>query len=167
MQSVGSRAQVMHGNAKKTSGGLQKKDLMYNKQGNIVSRAKAKLARTQKHLAKAGWTAKKGKFGAIRMKGFTAKKSRKNVKKGGANVGGLLNGLLGNGKAEAVEPKPEPKPEGNGNTEKANMNMNAEVKPEGNGNTEKANMNMNGGARKGRKTPKARKGRKTARRSRR
>ena len=161
MQRVGSRAQVMHDNALQTSGGLKKKDLMYNKQGNIVSRAKAKLARAQKHLAKAGWTAKKGKFGAIRMKGFTAKKSRKNVKKGGANVGGLLNGLLGNAKAEAAEPKPEVK-EGNGNA--SNANMNAEVK-EGNGNA--SNANMNGGGRKGRKTPKARKGRKTARKPRR
>ncbi len=34
---VGSRASVMHGNAKHTSGGLTKKDLKYNKSGKIVS----------------------------------------------------------------------------------------------------------------------------------
>ena len=41
MQTVGSRAQVMHGTAQKTSGGLTKKDLKYNKWGRIVSRKKS------------------------------------------------------------------------------------------------------------------------------
>ena len=67
MLAIGSRAQVMHGTAKKTSGGLMKKHLMYNDQGEIVSRAKSMLAKKQKHLEKAGWTAVKGKFGAVRM----------------------------------------------------------------------------------------------------
>ena len=31
MQRIGSRAQVMHGTAKMTGGGLKKKDLKYNK----------------------------------------------------------------------------------------------------------------------------------------
>jgi len=39
-QRVGSRAQVMHGNAEKTVGGLTKSNLMYNKAGRIVSRKK-------------------------------------------------------------------------------------------------------------------------------
>jgi hypothetical protein len=38
---VGSRAQVMHGTAKKTSGGLEKQDLTYNKSGSIVSKKKS------------------------------------------------------------------------------------------------------------------------------
>jgi hypothetical protein len=38
---VASRAKVMHGNAKKTCGGLQIKDLKYNKKNKIVSRAKS------------------------------------------------------------------------------------------------------------------------------
>ena len=38
---VGSRAQVMHGTAKKTSGGLGKEDLAYNKSGSIVSKKKS------------------------------------------------------------------------------------------------------------------------------
>ena len=42
MTKVGSRAQVMHGTAEKTSGGLTKKDLKYNKRGAIVSRKKSR-----------------------------------------------------------------------------------------------------------------------------
>jgi DVNP family len=41
MHTVGSRAQVMHGTAVKTAGGLTKKDLKYNKNGRIVSRKKS------------------------------------------------------------------------------------------------------------------------------
>ena len=38
---IGSRAQVMHGTAKKTSGGLGKEDLIRNKSGSIVSKKKS------------------------------------------------------------------------------------------------------------------------------
>ena len=38
---IGSRAQVMHGTARKTSGGLGKDDLTYNKSGSIVSKKKS------------------------------------------------------------------------------------------------------------------------------
>ena len=70
MQRVGSRAQVMHGNAKMTGGGLRKKDLKYNKQGKIVSKKMSKLAKKEKRLQKAGYTTIKGQFGAVRiMKG--------------------------------------------------------------------------------------------------
>lgn len=41
----GSRAQVMHGTAKKTTGGLTKKDLMYNDAGRIVSKKKHALGK--------------------------------------------------------------------------------------------------------------------------
>ena len=34
---IGTRAQVMHGTAEKTKGGLTKKGLKYNKYGRIVS----------------------------------------------------------------------------------------------------------------------------------
>ena len=51
MQRVGSRCQVMHGNAKQTGGGLKKKDLKYNKQGKIVSKKMSTLAK--KKLQKA------------------------------------------------------------------------------------------------------------------
>ena len=40
---IGSRAEVMHGNAKKTAGGLTKADLMYNDNGDIVSKKKHAL----------------------------------------------------------------------------------------------------------------------------
>ena len=42
---IGSRAQVMHGTARKTSGGLLKKDLTYNKSGAIVSKKKSITAK--------------------------------------------------------------------------------------------------------------------------
>ena len=42
---VGSRAQVYHGNADQTAGGLKKKDLKMVK-GEIVSKAKAKTEKT-------------------------------------------------------------------------------------------------------------------------
>ena len=63
MPAVGSKAQVFHGTAKHTSGGLEKKDLVKNKHGRIVSRKKMALGKKAlKHLKKAGFTAKKGKF---------------------------------------------------------------------------------------------------------
>jgi len=52
---VGSRAQVMHGNATRTAGGLTKKDLK-KKDGEIVSKSKSKDAKTNpwiKAVAKA------------------------------------------------------------------------------------------------------------------
>jgi hypothetical protein len=42
---VGSRAQVVHGTAYSTSGGLLKKDLKYNKNGEIVSKKKSLAAK--------------------------------------------------------------------------------------------------------------------------
>jgi len=60
---VGSKAQVYHGTAKHTSGGLTRKDLMKNKHGRIVSRAKHSLGKKAlKNLVKAGFKAKKGTF---------------------------------------------------------------------------------------------------------
>lgn len=45
MLSVGSKSQVFHGNAKHTSGGLKKDDLMKNKRGRIVSKKKHALGK--------------------------------------------------------------------------------------------------------------------------
>jgi hypothetical protein len=62
-QTFGSKAQVWHGTAKKTSGGLTKSDLMKNKHGRIVSRRKHTMGKKSiKHLKKLGYIAKKGKF---------------------------------------------------------------------------------------------------------
>lgn len=143
MKTEGSRAEVMHGTAKRTSGGLTKGDLKYNKWGSIVSRKKSSLARSQKHLEKAGWTAKKGKFGAVCMKKKckTAKKGRgrRGIKKGGGMLGEMIGGLTG-GETEPVGNGAEPA--GNG----------AEPKTAGgNGGDNGANSNQAGGKRKGRK----------------
>ena len=65
-QTTGTRAQVWHGTAKKTSGGLTKTALMMNKHGRIVSRKKHNTAKKEKRLVKAGFLTKKGQFGFIK-----------------------------------------------------------------------------------------------------
>jgi hypothetical protein len=61
-QSTGSRAQVWHGTAKKTSGGLTKGDLMMSR-GRIVSRKKHLSGKKSIHrLTDLGYIAKKGEF---------------------------------------------------------------------------------------------------------
>lgn len=62
----GSRAQVMHGTAYKTSGGLTKDKLLMNKHGRIVSRKKHATAKKEKRLEKAGFKPKKGTFKAFK-----------------------------------------------------------------------------------------------------
>ena len=108
---MGSRAQVWHGTAYKTSGGLTKTHLMQNKAGRIVSKDKHNTAKKERRLVKAGYGTKKGKFGFV-MLGKTGKhgRSRKHGKsrrhhKGGNGVNfalspshydGLGQGLKGN-----------------------------------------------------------------------
>lgn len=59
----GSKAQVWHGSAKHTSGGLTRKDLMKTKRGRIVSKKKHAIGlRRIKSLRKLGFKAKKGTF---------------------------------------------------------------------------------------------------------
>lgn len=70
---IGSRAQVMHGTAHHTSGGLTKKDLKMNKWGRIVSKAKSSKAKKENRLAKMGYKTQKGKFGVVK----TGKKTRR------------------------------------------------------------------------------------------
>ena len=67
MKSVGSRAEVMHDNAKKTSGGLTKNDLKYNSSGCIVSVRKSNNAKKENRLVKAGYVCKKGFFGCVKV----------------------------------------------------------------------------------------------------
>lgn len=74
---IGSRAQVYHGTAYKTSGGLVKKDLLQNKHGRIVSSKKFHTAKKEKRLVKYGYTAKKGKFGAVKIGSRKNKSSRR------------------------------------------------------------------------------------------
>jgi len=63
---TGSRAQVMHGTADKTAGGLTKGDLKYNKAGRIVSRKKSMKAKKENRLVKLGFKTRKGKFGLVK-----------------------------------------------------------------------------------------------------
>ena len=73
MPAIGSRAEVMHGTAHHTSGGLTRKDLKYNKAGRIVSRKASEAGKKAlKRLVKAGYKARKGQF-----KLFTKKSSRR------------------------------------------------------------------------------------------
>jgi hypothetical protein len=73
---IGTRAQVWHGTAYKTTGGLCKPDLMQNKSGRIVSKAKHNSAKREKRLVKAGFLTKKGQFGFIKN-GKSMRKGRK------------------------------------------------------------------------------------------
>ena len=79
---IGTRAQVWHGTAYKTTGGLTKGDLMQNKAGRIVSRAKHNTAKREKRLVKAGFLTKKGHFGFIKNgKSMRKKHGRKGSRK--------------------------------------------------------------------------------------
>jgi hypothetical protein len=84
---IGSRAQVWHGTAYKTSGGLTHSHLMKNKSGRVVSKAKHISAKKEKRLVKAGYLTKKGHFGFIK-KGKTMK-----GKKGSRKMRGGMSAL--------------------------------------------------------------------------
>ena len=73
---IGSKAQVFHGTAKRTSGGLKKADLMKTKAGRIVSRKKHALGKKAiQRLFKAGYKPKKGSF-KVMKKGMRTRRSR-------------------------------------------------------------------------------------------
>lgn len=89
MQTTGTRAQVWHGTAKKTSGGLTKEKLMMNKHGRIVSKKKhASGKKTIKHLRKLGYVAKKGQFKLFRK---NSKRQLSRKMRGGMPLGGQLS----------------------------------------------------------------------------
>lgn len=84
---IGSRQQVWNGTVFKTPGGLKRNDLMMNKRRRIVSKKKYETAKREHRDKKrlfAKYTAKKGKFGAIKL--GSVGKSRK--KRGGSGCGG-------------------------------------------------------------------------------
>jgi hypothetical protein len=97
-KTVGSRAQVWHGTAKKTKGGLTKSGLLMNKHGRIVSKKMHFTAKKQKRLIKAGYITKKGHFGFIKH-GTKERHSHKGSRKmrGGVAYGGPLSPLSYNG----------------------------------------------------------------------
>lgn len=91
MKTIGSRAEVYHQTAKKTSGGLKKSDLMKTKSGRIVSRrAHAAGKKAIKRLFALGYKPKKGTFKLMRksmVDGRRHKKGsrRQSRKRGGSN----------------------------------------------------------------------------------
>lgn len=87
---VGTKAQVWHGSAKHTSGGLKKGDLMKH-HGRIISRKKhAAGKKAIKHLRALGYIAKKGTFKLM------SKSMRKSSKRHGRKHGGTLGATIGN-----------------------------------------------------------------------
>jgi hypothetical protein len=60
---VGSKAQVFHGTAERTTGGLKRADLMQTNAGRIVSRKQHEQGKKAiQRLRNAGYVAKKGEF---------------------------------------------------------------------------------------------------------
>jgi hypothetical protein len=93
IKAVGSKAEVFHGTAKHTSGGLKKKDLMKH-HNRIISRKKhAAGKKAIKHLFAAGYKPKKGTFKLMRKsmahgKSHSkrhSKRSKRHTRRGGAN----------------------------------------------------------------------------------
>ena len=74
-QLVGSRAQVMHGTAYKTTGDLTADKLTVNKSGGFVSKKKHITAKKENRLVKHGYGSNKGQFGYVKI--GSMKKSRK------------------------------------------------------------------------------------------
>ena len=62
MKAEGSRAEVYHGTATHTAGGLTKSDLKLNKRGEIVSVKASNNAKKNNQLEKSGFKTKKGQF---------------------------------------------------------------------------------------------------------
>jgi len=73
---IGSRAQIWHGTAYKTAGGLTKNDLHMNKHGRIVSKKKHHTAKKENRLVKAGYLTKKGVFGHTKKGGRVKRRSK-------------------------------------------------------------------------------------------
>jgi hypothetical protein len=91
---IGTRAQVWHGTAFKTSGGLTKSHIMQNKNGRIVSRSKHASAKRERRLIRAGYGTQKGKFGAVKLHGKSSRrhsKSRRHGKKRGGGINFALS----------------------------------------------------------------------------
>ena len=94
IKAVGSKAEVFHGTAKHTSGGLKKADLMKVKSGRIVSRRKhAAGKKAIKRLFKLGFKPKRGTFKLFRGGAQQQRKSQR--KRGGFQAAPTPNGYTG------------------------------------------------------------------------
>ncbi len=83
-KTIGTRAEVWHGTAKKTSGGLQRDDLLKNKSGRIVSRAKHNTAKKEMRLKKYGFGPKSKKEMLRLSKKNRTRRSRSRKHRGGS-----------------------------------------------------------------------------------
>jgi len=78
MSDVGTRAQVFHGNALQTTGGLRKKDLYKNKRGRIVSMKKSRTAKNWNPLKMMGLLSRTGEpFGARTFRRGSVSRTRR------------------------------------------------------------------------------------------
>jgi hypothetical protein len=91
---IGTRAQVWHGTAYKTSGGLTKGNILQNKNGRIVSRSKHASAKRENRLVKAGYGTQKGKFGAVKLNGKSSRRHSKSSRRHKKKRGGGINFAL-------------------------------------------------------------------------
>jgi hypothetical protein len=96
-KAVGTRAEVWHGSARHTSGGLTKKHLMKNKHGRIVSRRKhASGKRTIKRLFALGYKPHKGTFKAFHRSSSHRRSSSKKRRHTRRRRGGFAEGVQSN-----------------------------------------------------------------------
>jgi len=92
IKAVGSKAEVFHGSAKHTSGGLHKKDLVKNKAGRIVSRKKMAAGKKAiQRLFKLGYKPTKGTFKVMRKGARSTRRSRG----GSAMSSSIMNNMAG------------------------------------------------------------------------
>ena len=96
---IGSRAQVWHGTAYKTTGGLTKSNIMKNKTGSIVSKSKHASAKRENRLVKAGYVTHKGKFGSHKV----VTKSRKSKKRRGGAASTSTTGTTASTTASTIK----------------------------------------------------------------
>ena len=93
IKAVGTKAEVIHGTARHTSGNLHKKDLMKHK-GRIVSRRKhAAGKKAIKRLFALGYKPKKGTFKAMRKSMVNGRK-KGTRKRGGAEGGDVFSKIV-------------------------------------------------------------------------
>ena len=99
IKAVASKASVFSGHAKRTPGGLTKKDLMRTKHGRIVSKKQhAAGKKAIKRLFSLGYKPKKGKFVAMRKSMVDGRK--RHTKKHGGAAG--IPATLGSGMDSAL-----------------------------------------------------------------
>ncbi len=106
IKTVGSKAEVFHGSAARTTGKLRKRDLMKTKSGRIISRKKHLLGKKSiKHLRELGYIAKKGTFKLFRKSMVDGRKQKHRTRKRGGASTGVPSNLTTCGHAAGTAPK--------------------------------------------------------------